>query len=217
MSSNLLSVDEVVKRWPTSSARDWLLSFLDRVRDDCSVIAVVVVGSSVRSSSSSEDLDLVAICRDRTLVRERAPIEVDLRTFNVDQIDRDVERGNDLLAWSLRYGEPVYDPDGIWAQLVQRWRGRLPLPDPETSKARAEAALEHLTAMRAAGDADAVIDLEVSYLTQLARVALAKANIFPASRPELAGQLRSIGDTALAAELERALAARDARRTSTPV
>ena len=47
--------------------------------------------------------------------------------------------------------------------------------------------------------------LEISYRTHLARATLAKAGIQPASRPELPSQLREVGETVLASDLERAL------------
>lgn len=206
--------DRAIKNWPTRYSRDWLASFLDRVRENPNVVAVVVVGSAIRSAVSSDDLDLVVICRDRRLLREKAPIEIDLRSFDLDQIEGDVRRGQDLLTWSLQYGECLYDPSGVWADLVHRWRGRLPLPDVSVAKSRAETALAHLEVMRAAGDDDAAVDLNVSYLTHLARAALAKAGVFPASRPELPDQLRDINQADLADRLDRALSARTARRTS---
>ena len=176
-------------------------------------MAVVVVGSAIRSTVPSDDLDLVVICRDRRLLREKAPIEVDLRSFDLDRIECDVRRGQDLLIWSLRYGEPLYDPSKAWGDLVQSWKGRLPLPDVCVAKSRAETARAQLEAMRTAGDADAVIDLSVSHLTHLARATLAEAGVFPASRPELPGQLRGIGQADLADRLDQALSARMRRTT----
>lgn len=214
MTSHLSAADRVIKRWPTTSSREWLASFLDRVREDPNVVAVVVVGSAIRSTVPSDDLDLVVICRDRRLLREKAPIEVDLRSFDLGRIEGDVRRGQDLLTWSLRYGEPLYDPSRAWAELVHRWKGRLPLPDPSVAKSRAQTALAQLEAMRAAGDADAVIDLNVSHLTHLARAALAEAEVFPASRPELPDQLRAIGQADLADRLDKALSTRAVRRTT---
>jgi predicted nucleotidyltransferase len=217
MTSPHSSVERIIRRWPTTNSREWLSSFLDRVREDSNVVAVVVVGSAIRSTAPSDDLDLVVICRDRRILREKAPIEIDLRSFDLDRIEGDVRKGQDLLTWSLRYGVPLYDPNGVWADLVHRWKGRLPMPDVSVARSRAETALAQLEAMRAAGDADAVIDLRVSYLTHLARAALAEAGVFPASRPELAGQLRGIGRADLADRLDEALSARRVRRATRTV
>ena len=60
----------------------------------------------------------------------------------------------------------------------------------------------------AIGDRDAAAELLVSMLTNLARAALSTAGVFPKSRPELAEQLRGIGNQALADWLAHALAHR---------
>ncbi len=207
------AADAVIKRWPTTHAREWLSSFLRRARQDSNVLAVIVVGSAIRPSVTSDDLDLIVICRDRRLLREKAPIEVDLRSFDGGRIEEEVRGGHDLLTWSLRYGQALYDPDGRWADVARRWAARLPMPDVSVARSRADKVRAQLDAMRAAGDDDAVIDLNVSYLTHLARAALAEARVFPASRPELPDQLRGIGQTNLADRLDKALSARSARRT----
>jgi hypothetical protein len=64
------------------------------------------------------------------------------------------------------------------------------------------------------GDEDVTIDLRVSLLTHLARAVLAEAGVYPASRPELSGQLRQVGDSELADELEAALTRRAEQRTA---
>ena len=73
---------------------------------------------------------------------------------------------------------------------------------------RAQQAERQRDGLAAAGDHDAAAELQLSALTHLARAALSGANVFPKSRPELAGQLRLIGKDALAARLEEALAHR---------
>lgn len=55
------------------------------------------------------------------------------------------------------------------------------------------------------GDADAAREQALSYLTHSARAELLEAGVYPASRPELPEQLRSIGDYLLAGRLERIL------------
>jgi hypothetical protein len=196
-----------IRSWPTDFARQWLHSFLRRVRGDPNVLVVVAIGSSVRTASA-DDLDLVVLCKDRTLQRDRPPIEVDLRAFDWDKVDADIQRGKDLLIWAVRFGEPLYDPAGRWQDLVSRWKGRMPLPNPEEAIGRAEAALADFEKMRAAGDTDAMQDLNLSYLTHLARARLTAAGVFPASRPELPDQLRQIGQAELAESLGTALALR---------
>lgn len=173
---------------------------------------MVAVGSAIRPGVASEDLDLIVLCRDRKLLAERAPIEVDLRSFDVDRVNRGIEDGQDLLTWAVQYGQPLFDPHHAWEDIVARWKDCLPLADADVARARAAAALARREEMHRVGDQDAVVECNVSYLTHLARAHLAEAGVYPASRPELPDQLRDVGQIELANELAKVLLTRDKRR-----
>jgi hypothetical protein len=202
------SLDSVIRRWPTENARQWLAGLLRRVEGDENVLAVVAVGSAIRPGVPSEDLDLVVLCADRTAFQVKAPIEVDLRAYDRADIDASLERGHDLLAWAVRFGVPLHDPRGTWRDIVHKWGDRLPLPDPELAERRAETALERTRELEQTGDRTAAAELRLSYLTHRARATLSRFGVYPASRPELPEQLRSIGVDSLAEELARALSER---------
>jgi predicted nucleotidyltransferase len=187
-------------------------SFLDRVRHDPNVVAVVAVGSAIRPDVTSEDLDLIVLCGDRRTFKERAPIEVDLRSFDVADVDDGIRRGQDLLSWTVRFGEPLFDRGHAWERTVDEWKDRLPLPDPKVARARASTALAQAQSMSAAGDEDASLEVHISYLTHLARALLAEAGVYPASRPELPNQLRQVGEGETADQLAEALRERAERR-----
>ena len=195
-------------RCPTPIARAWLVSFLERVRRDPNVVSVIAIGSAVRGGVASEDLDLVVLCHDAQLLKERPPIEVDLHKASVDCVEQEIRGGGALLIWAVRFGQSLMDDDAAWEDIVERWKERLPLPDPGVSRERAGMMMEHMKNMRDIGDEDAFDELNVSYLTHRAWACLAKAGIFPASRPELPRQLRGAGEENLAGELERALSKR---------
>jgi hypothetical protein len=55
------------------------------------------------------------------------------------------------------------------------------------------------------GDLDAAHEQALSYFTHIARAELIDRGVYPASRPELPKQLRSIGDSRLAHSLEQLL------------
>lgn len=203
-----------IRRWPTDRARQWLSSFLDRARRNPNVVAVIAVGSAVRTGVASDDLDVVVFCRDTKRFRERAPIEVDLRRFDLDCIDESIRAGRDLVIWAVRFGRPLLDRDSVWAGIVHNWKDRLPVPDSTVSLERARATHRRMEEMRDVGDEDAFDELQVSYLTHRAWARLACAGVHPASRPELPAQLRSVGETSLAADLEEALSQRAARAQS---
>jgi predicted nucleotidyltransferase len=215
---NLLDPDRSVCRWPSPHTRNWLASFLDRANADHNVVAVIVIGSAIRPEVPSDDLDVMVVCHDVTRLREKAPIEVDLRKADLSCVDEKIRAGHDLLIWAVRFGRPLLDRGGAWDGITRRWTKRLPVPDPSVALDRAEAARRRMEKMRAIGDDEAYAELEVSYQTHRARASLAMAGVQPASRPELSGQLRSLGQIALATELELALLRRmhgaTARRSS---
>lgn len=202
------AVEPPILRWPTDRSRRWVDAFLDRAACDPNLLAVIAIGSAVRPGVESEDLDLLAICRGRPGVSDRPPIEVDLRKIALDQVEPSLRSGNDLLVWAVQFGRPLLDREGRWAAVTQRWRHRLPLPDPKVADERAEAARRIMLQMQEIGDDDAVAEYRIAWLSHRARAFLARAGVLPRSRPELPSQLRENGDAALAASLSAALAAR---------
>ncbi len=202
------TVDSCVCHWPTERSRQWASDFLRRVRQDPNVLAVVAIGSAVRRDVLPDDLDVIVIRRCPQTRRERPPLEVDLRAFEASDVDAKIAAGHDLLGWAVVFGRPMFDRQDTWLQIVERWEGRVPLPDPEVAQARAAEALKRLNEMREMGDEDAAVELEVAYLSHLARRVLAEAGVHPASRPELPAQLRDAGAQRLAEDVAEALEAR---------
>lgn len=202
-------LEETVRRWPSARSKAWLTAFLERVQRDPNVISVVAIGSSVRPGVVSEDIDVIVLCHDASALAEKAPIEIDLRKMNFDGVEEKVENGHDLVSWAVRFGQPLLDNSHAWEAIVRRWKSRLPLPDPNISTDRANAVRKRMEEMRDIGDENAVADLRVSYLTHRARACLAKAGVYPQSRPELPRQLRKLGESHLAEELETVLSERE--------
>lgn len=200
---------QVIHRWPSPDAREWLKVFLERVAVDQNVRAVVAVGSAVRAGVTSDDLDLIVVCGRRESFDYAVPIELDVRAFELNDVDRDLKDGHPLLGWAVLFGEPIFDRDGTWERVTSSWRDRVPLPDPVQARERAEKVLKYLRSVEEIGDEVAAAELEVSYLTFLARATLADHQVYPASRPELPEQLRTIGDDSLADRLDNALANRE--------
>jgi len=210
-------LDRTIRRWPTEHARNWVRAFLEEATQSPEVLAVVALGSSVRPNVPSEDVDLLVLCSEGSDLTWRAPIEVDLRSSDLSKLERDLASGGDLATWAIRYGVPLYDERSIWAQLASKWRDQLRLPDPDVAESRAAKAYSQFQALSEAGDDAAANELLVSHLTHRARAVLSRAGIFPASRPELATQLRSIQDAELGDALEAALAVRRQMASETTV
>jgi hypothetical protein len=182
-----------IRRWPTPRSKAWTLQFLNEAPDNDNIIAVVAVGSAVRPAVASVDLDLVVICREPANLHVKPPLEIDLRTYRVDQVQQEVARGNDLLGWAVKFGRVLFQRDRYWNAVSESWRDRLPLPRPAVAAQRANEAFHRLTKVLELGDFDAAEEQALSYATHLARAELLKRNIYPASRPELPAQLRQVG------------------------
>lgn len=209
MATRIMPVESVVLRWPTAVARIWLDDFVKRISADANVFAVIAVGSTIRSDVESDDLDLVVLCEECKRFQYKPPIEVDIRTFALAGTEENLSAGHPLLGWAVRFGKAIFDRNETWEKLVSAWRERVPLPDPGLARTRADKVFEHLAAVREIGDDAAAEELNLSYLTFLARAALSEQGVYPASRPELPGQLRAVGDAQLAAQLESALRDRE--------
>ena len=209
MSTTILTPPEqLIRRWPTVQAREWLSSFLARARSNRNVIAVIAIGSAVRSKVQSDDLDLFVLCHDRALLTDRAPIEIDMRSADVSRVDQNIRTGRELEIWAVRYGQPLLDRDSTWRRIVNNWKDRLPLPDPSVSMERARRTQKQIKELLDIGDEDAASELTLSYLTHRSWARLAQAGVHPQSRPELPRQLRSVGESDLAATLDQALCKR---------
>ncbi|HEX2205484.1 MAG TPA: hypothetical protein VHG91_19390, partial [Longimicrobium sp.] len=129
------------------------------------------------------------------------PLDVDVRGYERATVDEEIARGHEVLGWAVRFGVALWERDGFWSTLAERWRGRLPLPSAEAAEERAARAHRFSGELRAAGDEDAAREEWTTALTQRARARLIRAGVFPASRPELPEQLIAIGERGLAAEL----------------
>lgn len=193
---------EQIIRWPTPRSKMWVASFLNSAHDDDNIVAVVAVGSAVRPAVTSADLDLVVICRDTVKLKAKPPIEVDFRAYAAAKVDALISDGNDMLGWTVKFGHVLFQRQGYWDAIIESWRDRLPLPTVDVATRRAENAFRRLSNVFELGDSDAAHEQALSYVTHLARAELLKKQVYPASRPELPGQLRAAGCYQIAAWLE---------------
>jgi hypothetical protein len=193
--------------WPSDEARAWVTALLHRAAGDPAIVAIVLHGSAVRAAGRPSDVDILLVHRGAA-VRADAPVEVDLRQYAAGEIDARIVTGDELLGSALRFGTAAFERDSFWSSLARRWLGRVPLPSSAAAEQRARQALRAAEQLRSAGDDDAASEMRLTGLTQQARARLARAGIFPLSRPELPDQLLRIGETDLAAELDLLIATR---------
>lgn len=194
-----------VLRWPTIRSENWTRSFVSSARTDSNIAAIIAIGSAVRPNVSSTDVDLLTICTDLHSLKRTPPIEVDLRAYPIAEIESKLEKGHDLLTWAIMFGCSLYQRDGFWDALVRSWRYRMPLPSSNLARERAASVYRHLTEMVALGDEQAAREQAISYLTHLVRAELLEKGVYPASRPELAGQLLELDASELASGLDQLL------------
>ena len=198
-------LDEAVLRWPTPRSRQWVTDFLERAEQDNNVLAVIAVGSAIRPDVSSEDVDLVVLCREAGSFGEEAPIEVDLRAYDAASAASRVSGGHHLLGWTLEFGKLLFQKDHVWDDLVAGFPEGPPLPSPKKVRECAQTARGHVEELLRIGDEDAAREQLTSLLTHLSREALIRHGVYPASRPELPAQLRDAGESQLAHCLQDAL------------
>lgn len=202
MANNTLTV---VQRWAGDS-KSWLQTFLLAARSNPAIAAVVVMGSAVRQRGHRRsDFDLLILYRGKRPT-VTAPIEVDIRWFPATTVEKLLAEGHEIVGWAMKYGTPIYDPEGIWESLSASWHDRVPMPSAAEALERGRKSLNKAKEMLDAGDDDAASDLLLAALTQFVRARLIDRNVFPASRPELPGQLLAVSPSEpLAGLLEDAM------------
>lgn len=197
-----------VRSWPNSKARLWTVEVVALAGQDAAILAMVASGSAVRDVTQSDDLDLVLVYRKCRPSLPRPPIGVDLQQHEAAEVPQKLAKGHDFLSWAVRFGRPLFEREQWWSHLQADWIDRLSLPSAAEARKRARRAQLLHQEMRSLGDHDAATENYVSMLTHLARATLSDAGVLPRSRPELADQLRQIGEAPLADRLADALAHR---------
>jgi len=181
----------VVRRW-VGNSESWLRDFLANVPAMSSVVSVVVMGSAVRGRMHRRsDFDLVILFRGKH-PSIKSPIEVDIRMYPFETAEEQLAAGHEIIGWAMKFGTALYDPEGAWELLRTKFGDRVPLPSASEAAERARQSLVRAREMLGIGDDSAADDLILAAATQLVRERLIRSRIFPASRPELPGQLRAI-------------------------
>jgi predicted nucleotidyltransferase len=195
----------LIRRWPSDQAETWIRSYIDFLATNPNFLALVAYGSAVRHVEMSSDVDLLVIMSGREAEMPTPPMEIDLKVMFAGDVDEYLQKSNDILIWCLRLGELLMERDRYWTNLKVRLQDKLPFPLASAAEARARKAEVLWRDLLSHGDPEAAEEQFLTNLTQLARAKLLRARVFPASRPELANQLDSIGERHLAEMLRRHL------------
>ncbi len=196
---------ESAEKWPSVAAREWVEQLIQMACDRADIPAIVAFGSIVRDVSFSADVDMLFVYGSEKPSFATPPLDVDVKAYRKTDVESLIARGHELLCWSIRFGTVLHQKDRYWSDLQQTWARHLPLPSAAVAEERADRASRLLEDLGVIGDDDAVQEQTITMLTQFARARLIRADVFPASRPELPKQLRSIGESALASRLTDAL------------
>src|SRR5207249_10733516 len=106
--------------------------------------------------------------------------------------ERLIMEGQELLGWVVRFGKLICERKDYWTKLRQQWLDRMPFPSATVAEDRVKRAWRLSQELSEMGDEDAAQEQCLVALTQEARAHLIRRGVYPASRPELPGQLRAI-------------------------
>jgi predicted nucleotidyltransferase len=163
---------------------------------------VVLIGSWARGTVASEwsDIDVLVVGNTHPAL---APPRLQVMTISLSELRRRLMKGDDFPQWALRFGVPIAGRR-LWDRLRRELLGDAPWPDPLLKLSQAKKKLETAETLLAIGDL-AAAEEEIRFgLSHVARAELLSRNVFPLSRPELAGQLEEIGDHVLERMIRRA-------------
>ncbi len=197
---------ETIDKWPSTRAQEWVENFVQRLCRQPDIWAIIIFGSVIRRNVKySLDVDLLIIYENDRPSFANPPLDVDIRSYCREDIESLIAEGHEILGWTIRFGKVLYEKDTYWTILCDKWKDHLPLPSARIADKRAERAKQLFEDIKVIGDEDAAQEQFIAMLTQMARACLIRSGIYPASRPELPEQLKSVGKYSLASQLEEVL------------
>ena len=197
---------KTIDKWPSTYAKEWVENFVPGLCRQPDIWAIVIFGSVIRPNAKyCLDVDLLIIYQNDRPNFSTPPLDVDIRSYCREDIESLIQEGHEILGWTIRFGKVLYEKDKYWTILCDKWKDHLPLPSAKVADKRAERAKQLFEDIKVIGDEDAAEEQFIAMLTQMARACLIRSGIYPASRPELPEQLKSIGKYDLASQLEEVL------------
>ena len=164
---------------------------------------VVLVGSFARGATNERsDVDILVVYKDGRRIRLNRPGDLHLQQDTRSRFLKRLEDGDDYPAWALRFGIPIRDPDGWWAEQADSEAVAPHWPDWGSKVEHAKKRTRMTTELLDVDDTEAASEELLFAASHIARATLLKDGIFPLSRPELPSQLKTV-DSGLAKLLER--------------
>lgn len=164
---------------------------------------VVLIGSGARNTMSERsDIDILVLDDAEHQIRLEHPGEVHLQECSRSRFLSRLEDGDDYPCWALRFGIPMRDPGGWWANQAAAELENPHWPNWRPKIGYARKRIKIASELLDVNDVDAASEELLFAASHVARALLLKHGIFPFSRPELPSQLEDI-EPALACILGR--------------
>ena len=152
---------------------------------------VVVIGSAARDAMNDQsDIDVLTLRDDDRRIRLNHPGNVHLQQESRSRFLDRLEDGDDYPGWALRFGVPVRDPDGWWAERVTDELNAPHWPNWNPKVDHARKRMNMSLKLLKIGDVEASSEELMFAASHVARAILLKQGVFPLSRPELPAQLK---------------------------
>ena len=181
---------------------DWILREL-RTAGMTERASLVLIGSVARGvATRRSDVDLLLTLPDDVRLPVRPPADMHLQQESRQRFLERLRAADDYPIWALRYGRIIHDPDGWWADQAAKEDASGRFPDWTPKIALAEKSLRWAADLLAVEDMDAFEEQCLYAASHLARALLLRRGVMPLSRPELAAQLREVGELETASTLE---------------
>jgi hypothetical protein len=164
-------------------------------------VAIILVGSAARNVRTEDsDIDILLVGRERPRVPKSFP-GFHIQSSSWQDFRRNLQNGEDFESWCVRLGVPLFD-GGQWAGMLASEEANI-WPRWELKVVHGARRLFFANEFIEMGDDLAASEELVYSLGHVARGLLLKAGVFPLSRPELAGQILTLGYPHLANLHER--------------
>ena len=182
--------------------RDLLPQYASEVRKTNPNSCVILIGSVARNTNSERsDLDLLVLSNETPRIPP-PPAGFHVASGSVTNFVENLKAGEDFEAWCVRLGTIIED-DGLWAEVKDRPEASV-WPSWEKKIVHGTRRLFVGGELLKQGDLDAASEELLYAIGHASRGLLLKSMVFPLSRPELEGQVRSL-DFPRLAEVHRRL------------
>lgn len=159
-------------------------------------VSVVLIGSVARDAATAKsDIDLLLIGAAEPKLPS-VPANFHVHAMNREDFLSKLREGDDLAAWSVRYGIPIQD-DGKWAMIVDSPEATI-WPHWQNKVLHATRRLILTKTLLETGDVDSASEEALYAASHVVRGLLLRSQIFPLSRAELIKQAQTAGHGKLA-------------------